>query len=305
MKHGRAAAGPVLLFLLALPAQPALSQELEPRAYRPLPSHLNFLVLSYSYSTGNVLVDPTVPLEGLEAEIQTTSLSYLRSFAISGRSASVTLSAPYVHMSASATVDGEFLQGSRTDWADARARLTVNLLGARAMPLSEFKSFPPGRSLGVGLTIAMPTGQYSSSKLINFGGNRWGFKPELGYSSIHGRWFFEAAVGVWLFTTNGNGFGGTTIRQDPIGSLQGHLSYNFARGPWLALALNYFTGGRTSVDGQDRDDLQRNSRVGLTLSLPLHGPHSLKIAAHSGAVTRVGADFDVGTIAYQYLWGRK
>ncbi len=144
MKHGSAVGG----LLLALLAHPALSQELEPRAYRPLPSDLNFLVLSYSYLSGNVLVDPTVPLEGLDADIQIASLSYLRSFALSGRSASVALSAPYVHMSASATVDGQFLQGSRTDWGDARARLTVNLLGARAMPLSEFKGFPPGRSLG-------------------------------------------------------------------------------------------------------------------------------------------------------------
>ena len=285
-------------------ARPALSQELEPRAYRPLPSGLNFVALTYNYSSGNVLVDATIPLEGLEADIQTVSLSYLRSFAVAGRSASVTLSVPYVHMSASATVNGEFLKGSRTDWADARARLTVNLLGAPAIPLAEFKGFPEGRTLGVGLTVVMPTGQYDSLKLINFGANRWGFKPELGYTSVRGPWIFEATAGLWLFTANTDGFGGTTVRQDPIGSLQGHLTYNFARGPWLALDLNYFAGGRTSADGQDRDDLQKNSRVGLTLGLPLGGPHSLKIAAHTGAVTRVGADFDVGIITYQYRWGR-
>ena len=298
-------AGLLLLFPLALLAQPALSQELEPRAYRPVPSGLNFVVLAYSYSSGNVLVDATVPIEGLEAEIHTASLSYMRTFAIAGRSASVSLSAPYVHMSASATVDGQFLEGNRKDWADARARLAVILLGARAMPLSEFKRHPQGRALGVGLTVVMPTGQYDQSKLINFGANRWGFKPELGYSSVRGRWIFEAALGVWLFTTNHDGFGGTTVRQDPIGSLQGHFTYNFARGPWLALNLNYFTGGQTSVDDQDRDDLQRNSRAGLTLSLPLRGPHSLKIAVHRGAFTRVGADFAVGTIAYQYRWGHE
>ena len=56
-------------------ARPALSQELEPRAYRPLPSGLNFIALTYSYSSGNVLVDATIPLEGLEADIQSASLS--------------------------------------------------------------------------------------------------------------------------------------------------------------------------------------------------------------------------------------
>ena len=289
-----------LLCMMAPAPLPAHAQELEPRAYSPLPSGLNFVVLAYSYSSGNVLADATSPLEGLDAVIHTATLSYLRSFAFAGRSASVSVAAPYLHMTASATVDGEFRTGSRTDWADARARLTVNVLGAPATPLSEFKSYPQGHTLGVGLTIGMPTGQYDSSKVINFGANRWAFKPEVGYSAIHGAWIFEATLGVWLFTTNNHGFGGTTVRQDPIGSLQGHVTYNFKRGPWLSLNLNYFTGGRTSVDGQERADLQQNSRSGLTLSLPLGGPHSLKLAVHRGAVTRAGADFQVGTIAYQF-----
>ena len=55
-----------------------------------------------------------------------------------------------------------------------------------SIPLSEFKSYPQGHTLGVGLTIGMPTGQYDSSKVINFGANRWAFKPEVGYSAIHG-----------------------------------------------------------------------------------------------------------------------
>ena len=132
----------------------------------------------------------------------------------------------------------------------------------------------------------MPTGQYDSSKVINFGANRWAFKPEVGYSAIHGPWIFEVTFGIWLFTKNSQGFGGTTVEQDPIGSLQGHVTYNFKRGPWLSLNLNYFTGGRTSVDGQERADLQQNSRTGLTLSLPLGGPHSLKMAVHRGADTQ-------------------
>ena len=125
----------------------------------------------------------------------------------------------------------------------------------------------------------------------------------MGYSSVRGRWILELAVGAWFFTTNHNGFGDTTKRQDPIGSLQGHLSYNFRGGLWLALDGNYFTGGRTSVDGEEQSDLQQNSRVGLTLSIPLRERHSLKLATHTGAFTRVGADFDIATIAYQYRWG--
>lgn len=279
---------------------PALAQELEPRAYRALPTELNFVVVAYSFSSGNVVVDPSVPIEDLEADIHTAVLAYLRTFGLFGRSASIAVSAPYVHVSASAKLEGEFVAGSRSDWADARVQLAVNLLGGPALSLPEFAGFRHGRTLGVGLTVAVPTGQYSSSKLINFGANRWGFKPEIGYSSVRGNWILEVAVGTWFYTTNNDGFGGTTRRQDPLTSVQGHLSYNFRSGLWLALDGNYFAGGQTSVDGVDKQDRQKSSRVGLTLSIPLKQRHSLRLAAHTGAFTRIGADFDLGTIAYQY-----
>ena len=293
----------VVAWLTLLIVAPVSARELEPRAYRALPSGVNFLVLAYGYSSGNVVTDATSPIKGLEADIQIASASYLRSFGLAGRSASVTLSAPYVHMSASGTIDGEFLEGSRTDWADARARLTVNILGGPSLTPKEYAGFRQRRTIGVGLTVAGPTGQYSSSKLINFGANRWGFKPEFGYSSVRGKWILDAAAGVWLFTTNSDGFGGTTIKQNPITSVQGHLSYNLKGGMWLALDANYFGGGRISVDGVDAAELQENSRIGLTLSVPLHRPHSLKFSVATGARTRFGADFDNVTVAYQYFWG--
>jgi len=291
------------LSLLVLAVCPAWSQELEPRAYRALPSDLNFIVFAYSFSTGNVILDPTLPIEDLEADIHVASVAYLRTLAMGGRSASISVAAPQIYMAASGNIEGEFQEGSRRAWGDARARLTVNLLGGPAMSLSEYKNFRQGRSLGLGLTVVMPTGQYNSSNLVNFGSNRWSFKPEIGYSSVRKNWIFDMAAGVWLFTTNNDGYQGTTQRQDPIASLQGHVSYNFPKGIWLALDGNYFAGGRTSVNGVDQSDLQENSRWGLTLSLPLVRRHSLKLAAHTGAFTRTGADFDVGSIAYQYQWG--
>jgi hypothetical protein len=63
-------------------------------------------------------------------------------------------------------------------------------------------------------------------------------------------------------------------------------------------------GGRTYDDGNKNLDLQTNSRVGLTFSIPLSDRHSIRVAAHTGAYTRFGADFDVGTFTYQYRWGQ-
>jgi hypothetical protein len=212
---------------------------------------------------------------------------------------------PYLHMSGSGFLNGEFLTGSRSGASNLRLRLAVNLLGGPALTPAEFAKYRQRRNLGVSLSVTTPTGQYDSSRIISFGSNRWGFKPEIGYSSIKGRWILEIAAGVWVFTNNDDFVGRATQEQDPIGSFQGHLSHNFKNGMWLGLDANYYTGGRTTVNGTDQADLQRNSRIGLTYSAPLARRHSLKLAAHTGAFTQVGADFDVVTLAYQYLWVKR
>ncbi|RLE35047.1 MAG: transporter [Acidobacteria bacterium] len=278
------------------------AQELEPRAYRTMPTGLNALAFVYVFSSGNVVTEPSTPIEDLEAEAHTIVLGYVRSFGLFGRSANLMLSMPYVYMSASATLGGSFVEGDRGGWATPRARLAVNLLGGPALKPKEFAKYKQGRNLGVSLTVAPPGGQYTSDHLINFGTNRWGIKPEIGYSSIKGKWIFEGAVGVWVFTTNTDAPGGVTRQQNPIGSFQGHISYNFTPRLWMALNANYFTGGETTIDGVDKDDLQKNSRVGLTLSFAVGRRKSIKLAAHTGAVTSIGADFDIATIAYQVIW---
>ncbi len=289
--------------VMSLCATPGSAQELEPRSYRTMPTGLNAAVFYYAFSTGNVVSDPSTPIEDLEADTHTFILGYLRSFGLFGRSASLTLTAPYVYMSASAMVNGSFAEGERMGWATPRARLAVNLLGGPALKPREFAQYKQGRNLGVSLSVAPPGGQYASDHLINFGTNRWAVKPEIGYSSISGKWIFEAAAGVWFFTTNTAAPPtGMTLPQNPIGNVQGHLTYNFKSGLWLALSANYFTGGRTYLDGVKKDDLQKNSRIGLTFSLPIARKQSIKLAAHSGAFTSIGADFDVATVTYQILW---
>jgi len=236
-------------------------------------------------------------------DIHTASLSYMRTIGLAGRSAAVGFTVPRIYAEGSATLDGQRVAGSRSGWVDARARLVVNLLGGPAMSPEEFAKFKHGRTLGAGLTISLPTGQYDSSKIINFGANRWGFKPEIGCSGIRGRWILDTALGLWLFTNNSDGPGSdTTVRQDPIWSWQGHVSYGFKNRMWLAFDLNYYHGGARTIDGQDKTLLQSNSRVGFTLSIPIKRRHSIKLAAATGAYTRAGADFDIGTIAYQYRW---
>jgi hypothetical protein len=290
----------MLASTLAAPP-PASGQELEPRAYRTIPVGLNFVLFTYIFSSGNVVTDVASPVQDLDLDLSIATVSYLRSLGLFGRSSSFTISVPYGFISGSGRLQGELIADSRSGAADTRMRLLVNLLGGPAMNPKEYAEFGQRRNLGASVTVIAPSGQYDPTRFVNFGTNRWSFKPEIGYSSIRGRWILDAAVGVWFFTTNDN-FVGTKREQDPIGSFQAHLSYNITPRFWLALDANYFTGGRTTINGEDKADLQRNSRIGVTLSLPLRPRQSLRLAAETGAFTSIGADFDRVSISYLYRW---
>ena len=49
-------------------------------------------------------------------------------------------------------------------------------------------------------------------------------------------------------------------------------------------------------------DLQRNTRVGVTLALPVGRRSALKLAWATGFTTRIGADFNTLGVALQTVW---
>jgi hypothetical protein len=181
-------------------------------------------------------------------------------------------------------------------------RFAVNLYGAPAMSPREFQIYRPKTLIGASLVVKAPTGQYDPSKLINIGTNRWSFKPEVGIVRVLGRWAVDAYVGAWFYTDNSDFWGGLTRQQDPILSTQFHARYLVKPGLWVAVDGNFWWGGKTTINGVEGDDLQRNSRVGATVAMKIARNQSLRIAASTGAFTRIGGDFDSIGASYGYSW---
>jgi len=288
--------------MLAGLASQAPAQELEPRAYSPSPVGANILVVGYSRSSGDVLFEPSVPITDVDAEFNAVSIGYQRTFGMFGRAANVLVAAPYVWGDVSGKVGEESDAITRSGLGDPRLRLSINLAGGPALKATEFAHRRQTTTLGASLTVVPPLGQYDSTKLINLGANRWSFKPELGVSYPVGRWTLEGYAGVWLFSDNDEFFGGARREQDPIGALQLHASYTFRPRLWLAFDSTWYAGGQSTVDGVHNDDRQSNTRVGLTLSLPLGARQSLKLSWSEGATTRIGGNFTTIGMAWQHAW---
>ncbi len=295
--------GPALLFTAH--SSPSSAQELVPAAYTPAPVGVNLLTLAAGYNSGDLSFDPSLPVSDASARISGWSVSYGRTLGVFGRSATITAILPYVVGDLEGIYLGEQTYVERSGLADAVVRFGVNLLGAPAMDPAAFSSYRPRTLIGASLVVRAPTGQYDSSKLINIGTNRWGFKPEVGIVHVMGRWAVDAYIGGWFFTDNNDFYGGSTREQDPILSTQVHLRRAFSRKVWAALDGNFWWGGETTVNGVTNDDLQRNSRVGLTCAVRLSAHHSLRVAASRGAFTRIGGDFNSIGLSYNYTWARK
>jgi hypothetical protein len=282
-------------------------QDLDPRAYARIPVNVTVVVAGFSYSTGGIVTDATLPLEDLNAKIGAPSLGVVRSFSLFGKTAQVSAALPYAWGDASATISGVPQSTTRSGFSDMRLRFSWLLAGAPAATIGEIAKAPRKTIFGASLSVVTPTGQYFPEKLINLGTSRWAFKPELALSQPVGkRWLIDFYTGLWLFTKNDSYYPGSSVRtQDPMGSFQGHISYNIQPLMWVAFDLTYYTGGRSSIDGIEMNDRQSNSRIGGTLVLPVGKRHSVKFAYSTGAIIRSGADFSTFSVGWQTSFFRK
>ena len=280
----------------------AEAQELEPRAYSNAPVGLNFLILGYGYSQGDVAVDSSAPIEDAKLTVHGVFLAYARALDVWGRAGKVDLVLPYGWVSGRATVAGQPRERDVSGPGDPRLRLSVLLYGGPALSPGEFSGYTPDLIAGASLAVTAPLGQYDSDKLVNVGTNRWSFKPELGVSKTFGPLTLELDASVTFYTENDDFLGRRTLKRDPLYAVEGHAVYQTRRGVWVALDATYYTGGRTTIDGERGEPLG-NLRLGATVAIPIDRQHSVKLYASTGAMARVGGDFDTVGIAWQYRWG--
>jgi len=76
-------------------ATAGMAQELPPRSFWPAPNGTKVAVFGYSYSSGEVLMDPSLPIDGGESNIHTGFLAYMQTFSLFGRTSNFVIELPY------------------------------------------------------------------------------------------------------------------------------------------------------------------------------------------------------------------
>ena len=299
-KRHRIMAWCVLPFITCVWSLPCQGQDIEPRRWSHLPIGGNFAGAGYAYTTGDIYFDPALKLEDVEFDLQTLAVKYIHSFEVLGKSARVDLTQPYQFGGWSGLVNGVPTKVEREGFADTFVRLAVNWYGAPPLEGKEFAAYRAQADsetiIGMGLVLQLPTGQYYDDKLINLGGNRFTFRPQLGVVHNWGKWSAELTAAALFFTDNNDFFNGKQLEQDPAYNIDAHLIYTISPGLWLAGSFGYLGGGVTTVNGVSSDNSQENLGWGFSVGIPINRAVGLKFA-YIGTRTQVGTGFDSDTFA--------
>lgn len=282
------------------------SQDLEPRLSAVGPTKLNFVIVSYMYSTGNILTDVALPIKDLNASIHTGVIGYVRTFKLFGVLNKFDVEAPYSFASWDLYVQEDDTTTQRSGFGDPMFRWGIIFFGGPALTPSEFaKAELKKFRMGFGIRIRAPLGQYDPEKVFNIGMNRWAFKLALTAGFQAKKMLFETKLAIWVFTANTNFYGGNTLHQNPMACIQFHWSYVFKPGLWIAASFDIYGYGKISLNNAEYKNVIENTRVGLALAIPLAKGHTIKLTYNAGASARFGVNFNTLAIVYQFMWVQK
>ena len=115
--------------------------DLEPRFLSPAPVGMNFAIVAYSYSTGNVLLDKTLPIEGTEARLNAISLGYARSIDVFGLAGRISAAVPIARATWTGEVEGTDSSTTRRGFGDPMLIFAVDFVGAPALRGAAFAGY--------------------------------------------------------------------------------------------------------------------------------------------------------------------
>lgn len=278
-------------------ATEALAQDLEPRRWTPLPPGLTIVGAGYAATRGDVFFDPVLLVEDAEVEGHTVGVSYVRSFSIANKLARIDVTVPWQNLYWSGILDGEPASTQRIGLADPWVRVSV-ILAQRGSG----EPGSPTTIVGAAVATALPLGEYLEGRLLNIGQNRFVLRPQMGVVHTRDKWAYELTGSVFLYGDNNDFLVDSTLRQDPLTALQGHVIRFFDKpGWWGALSAGYAWGGETRLDGVRSRNPKRWFLSALSIGIPLSPKQGLKVSAlRSRTKTERDADTNTLAIAWSY-----
>ena len=213
---------------------------------------------------------------GAQFDATMALVGYAHTFALFDRAAMAAVILPMGRISGDVTVAGQTVNQSASGFGDPMLEFSINLIGPEAQKdIPDAMRYQPGFSLDLLADLALPIGEYDSSKPLNLGQNRWYGRVGMPVIWQLGDWVpgrrttLEFLPAVWLFGDNNDYFGGQTLKTDPLFQLDAHLTRDFTQQLWGSLDASWYSGGQATINGVAGQKLN-NVALGLTLGYTIN-----------------------------------
>jgi outer membrane putative beta-barrel porin/alpha-amylase len=296
-----------LFVAIGLPSL-AVAQGEGARAYQLVPENTQAVSQFIMAMRGNNTPSNGLIVQGSEIDIDLGVTQYSRTFDINGHQAGLLVVAPYGSVSGSLSTSAGTLTGRDSGLGDVMLGFIYGIYGSPNLSPEDYVKYDPGFSMALLARATMPTGSYDSANNLNMGGNRWVLELGLPMMYFVGSSFldpnlmsFEVLPKVSFYSANTDAPGATRrLTQDPLLSVEGHITRNFGQVFWGSLDALYEYGGETTSDGISNNNRQRSLSVGATAAMNLNQSSSMKLT-YGKVVSGNAAGSDGKMLRLQFL----
>jgi len=134
-----------------------------------------------------------------------------------------------------------------------------------AAPVWLVDDAPSRTYLGIAPYLYLPVGSHERGRALNLGENRWKFDLQAGFvKGLTDRWYVDLTGDAMFHGRNDDaGASGATLEQRILYQGQAYLRYQFTQGANAFVGLSRTRGGRTRVDGADRNDGAQQRKISV------------------------------------------
>jgi hypothetical protein len=197
---------------------------------------------------------------------------------------------------------------SSAGFSDPNTQLTVNLFGTPPLKSNvDLLNYEPTWTADLAGLVAFPIGAYEGDRLVNIGQNRWygrlalPLKYHFGVFAPGRMSSIEVTPSVWLFGENDD-FLGQKLENDPIWSVEAHLTHDFTTTFYGSVDMLYQNGFQSRVDGNIVGEKLEIGTIGFTLNYQVSDNAGIRTSFNSN----VFGDDDLNTFAlrlqFSYAW---
>jgi hypothetical protein len=138
--------------------------------------------------------------------------------------------------------------------------------------------------------VTVPTGEYSNSKAVNVGCNRWAYRPEIGIVLLpFDKWTFELHGFSEFYTPNTDyGISHATLKKNLQYNVTSHLSYDVNKSLFFSTTYYWNRGGETEINGVKQQDDIATQGIMFTTSVKLFPKVQLLVQYQRDVSVRCG-----------------